>query len=223
MKLETQTIEILQNFANINPNLVVKEGKPIDTINDSKTIYATSTDVFDVSFGIYNLSEFLSVYELVGDSDVELSFSEKSVKLTKDGASANYRFADANILTHPQKQFNMPSTDVSVLITNSQLNQIRKAAGVLKQTVLSIIGESGKISAKVCDPKNSSANSFELVLDTANTNTDSFEFHILIPNLKVLSGDYTVELSKKFVSHWVHATVGVQYFIALEKTSTYNA
>ena len=223
MKLETNTIEILRNFASINPNLVVKANKPLDTINDAKSIYATASPTFDVDFGIYDLNEFMNVYGLIGSTDAELEFSDKSVKISEGGISANYRFADPNILTHPQKSISMPSVDVTVSFSKAQLGQLRKAAAVLGQSVLSIVGNSGKITARISDPKNSSANSFELLLDSSNDNTDSFDFHILIANLKLLNGDYSVELSKRFISHWTHASAGVQYYIALEKTSTFNS
>lgn len=222
MKLETNTIDILRNFASINPNLVVKANKNLDTINDAKSIYATANKTFDVDFGIYDLNEFMNVYGLIGSADAELEFSDKSVKISEGGISANYRFADPNILTHPQKSISMPSVDVTLTFANSQLAQLRKAAAVLGQSVLSIVGNSGKIVARISDPKNSSSNSFELLLDSSNANTDSFDFHILISNLKVLNGDYSVELSKRFISHWTNASVGVEYYIALEKTSTFN-
>lgn len=222
MKLETKTIEILQNFSAINPNLVVKANKNLDTINDAKSIYAISKETFDVEFGIYDLNEFLSVHSLIG-SDATLTFSDKSVQISKDSCSANYRFADPNILTHPLKSISMPAVDVSVSISHAQLQQLRKAAAVLRQSVLSISGNSGVISAKICDPKNSSANSFDIVLDSNNDNKANFEFHILIANLKLLNGDYTLELSQRFISHWIHADGDVEYFVSLEKTSTYNA
>lgn len=227
MKLETKTIEILQNFAAINPNLVVKNDKRVDTINDAKSIYAISNLTFDVEFGIYDLNEFLSVHSLIdsapGNEDTELEFSDKSVRITKATSSANYRFADPNILTHPLKSISMPDVDASVQLSHSQLSQLRKAATVLRQSVLSINGNSGVITARICDPKNSSANSFDIILDSNNANKGSFEFHILISNLKLLNGNYTLELSKRFISHWIYEDSSVEYFISLEKTSSYNS
>ena len=232
MKLETSTIEILQNFATINPNLVVGANKQVDTINDAKSIYAISKETFDVAFGIYDLNEFLSVHSLIDSAtgaDTELTFSDKSVKISKGNSSANYRFADPNILTHPLKSISMPAVDVSVQLSHAQLGQLRKAAAVLRQSVLSINGNSGVITARICDPKNSSANCFDIILDSDNSNKSSFEFHILIANLKLLNGDYTLELSQRFISHWihsgnsVHSPGSVEYFVSLEKTSSYNA
>jgi len=44
----------------------------------------------------------------------------------------------------------------------------------------------------------------------------------LINNLKVLSGDYVVNISSKLISHWKNENIPVQYYIALEKTSTFK-
>ena len=39
----------------------------------------------------------------------------------------------------------------------------------------------------------------------------------------ILSGDYDVKISSKLISHFIHKTSNVQYWIALEKSSTYGA
>ena len=52
--------------------------------------------------------------------------------------------------------------------------------------------------------------------------SDQFNFIISIPNLKLLSGEYDVEISAKLISHFINKTTGAEYWIALEKSSTYN-
>lgn len=116
----------------------------------------------------------------------------------------------------------MPSTDLVVKISADLLTQIRKAAGVLGHSIISIQGDDGTIVLNVVDPKNSAANTFSVILDENNPQTRSFDLQFLIANLKVLSGDYEVNVSSKLVSHWKHESLPVQYYIALEKTSTFN-
>ena len=43
-----------------------------------------------------------------------------------------------------------------------------------------------------------------------------------IANLKMIPGDYAVEMSSKFISRFTHKEMNVQYWIALEKTSTFG-
>jgi len=222
IKLSSQTIDILKNFSNINSNLFVKAGEPLSTISEAKNIMALAniSESFLTDFGIYDLNEFISIFSLLQDPD--LVFSESSVKFSSGKTSASYRFADPSILTTPKNKINMPSTDLVVKISADLLTQIRKAAGVLGHSIISIQGDDGTIVLNVVDPKNSAANTFSVILDENNPQTRSFDLQFLIANLKVLSGDYEVNVSSKLVSHWKHESLPVQYYIALEKTSTFN-
>jgi hypothetical protein len=63
---------------------------------------------------------------------------------------------------------------------------------------------------------------FSVTLDEDNAQKGSFDLQFLIANLKLLQGDYTVNISSKLISHWKHNVQDVQYYIALENTSTFN-
>lgn len=220
-KLNTQTLDILKNFSSINSNLLVKAGEPISTISEAKNIMAVAdVSSFDSTFGIYDLNEFISMFGLM--EDPELHFSEDSVLFKSGRIQASYRFADPSILTTPKSKINMPSTDLIVTITEEVLGQIRKAAGALGHSIASISGSDGVVTLSVGDPKNPSANTFSIVIDENNNQKASFDLHFLISNLKVVPGDYAVEISSKLISRWPNQSQPVQYFIALEKTSTFN-
>ena len=222
IKLSTQTLDILKNFSGINSNLVVKAGEPLSTISEAKNIMAIAniSESFETGFGIYDLNEFISMFSLM--QDPELEFSADSVIFKSGKTKASYRFADESILTSPKNKINMPQADLSVSITSDLLTQVRKAAGVLGHSIVSLKGEEGVVTLSVVDPKNSSANTFSVVLDENNSQQGSFDLQFLINNLKVLPGDYVVNISSKLISHWKNETIPVQYYIALEKTSTFN-
>jgi len=221
--LSTETLEILKNFATINPNLVVKAGEPLSTIAEAKNVFAkaTITDPFESDFGIYDLNEFINVVNLVGDP--ELEFSADSVLLKNGRSKASYRFADSEILTAPTSEIKMPDAEVSVTVTADQLAQVRKAAAVLGHSVVSIVGKEGVVSLTVTDDKNTSANTFDMVIDEDNACSAEFDFQFLIDNIRVIGGDYKVDVSSKFISKWQHETDAIEYFIALEKSSTFNS
>lgn len=221
-KLSSQTIDILKNFSSINSNLVVKAGEPLATISEAKNIMAVANIVeqFSSDFGIYDLNEFISMFSLLQDPDLE--FGNDSVQFKSGRTRASYRFADQSILTSPKNKINMPHSDLTVRITSDLLSQVRKAAGVLGHSIVSLNGKDGTVTLSVVDPKNSSANTFSVVLDENNSQQSSFDLQFLISNLKVLPGDYEVNISSKLISHWKNETIPVQYYIALEKTSTFN-
>ena len=225
LKLTAPTLDLLKNFASINPNLVIKEGSKFGTISEAKNIMATAqvTETFDTTFGIYDLNEFITALGLIDDPG--LTFTEDSVNISseKKEETIKYRFANPAVLTTPQKEIKMPSADLTLVISADCLSKIRKAASVLGHSILAIQGSPGsKVELSIRDPKDSSSNTYTATLDVKHELDQEFSFEFLISNLKLLGGDYKVEISSKLISHWTHASVNVAYFIALEKSSTFG-
>ena len=221
--LSDDTINVLKNFATINPNLVFTPGQKVKTISESKTILAQAdiTEDMPKEFGIYDLNEFLSVYNLVDQPT--LTFEDKSVLI--NGANnqvVRYFFSETEILTTPQKDIQMPDAELGFTLTDDILNQIRKAAAVLGHTELSLKGDNGVITASVVDTKDTTSNSFSYELDRDNACKNDFNFIVSIPNLKLLPGDYFVSISSKLISNWTNNNYPIEYFIALEKNSSFG-
>jgi len=221
ISISDQTIAVLRNFATINPNVVLRPGGVVKTIAEAKNILASATiaEDFPSEMGIYDLNEFLSVLNLVASPQIE--FDQNSAIISSIGGSSKIRyfFSDPSILTAPQKDITMPSSDVKLSLSDTDLGAIRKAAAVLGHTELSIIGQDGKVTLRVLDTKDSSANTFDY--DTGRSTTEEFNFVVNIPNLKLMTADYDIEISKKLISKWT-ASTGIEYFIALEKSSTFG-
>jgi len=223
MKLPKQTIDVLNNFASINPNLVFNIGNGISTISDAKNIMASAqiTETFEQSFGVYDLSEFLSALSLVEDPTLE--FSDSYLTIQNQNTSIRYHYSSPEILTTPPtKKITMPSIDVTVTITDELIGKIKRASNALGHSNLAIAGENGKVVLAVMDPKNSTANTYSIILDENNSCKEKFNFIVAISNLKIVPGDYTIEISSKLISHFKHNTLPVEYYIALEKDSTYG-
>ena len=210
--LSEDTINVLKNFATINPNLVFTPGQKVKTISEAKTIMAHADIVEDMprEFGIYDLNEFLSVYNLVEQPSLE--FEDKSVLI--NGANnqvVRYFFSETEILTTPQKDIQMPDAELGFTLTDEILNQIRKAAAVLGHTELSLKGDNGVITASVVDTKDNTSNSFSYELDRDNACVESFNFIVSIPNLKLLPGDYFVSISSKLISNWTNNNYPIEH------------
>ena len=224
MKLSKETISVLKNFSTIQPNLVVQPGSTISTLADAKNIIAESNvkEAFPQEFGIYNLNEFINALSLV--EDPELEFSERYVTIVgSDHAKVKYHFADPSILTKKEKDIAMPPSELRVILTDEQINAIRRAAGALGQSVLSFTIENDECIARVKDPNNASANSFSIVVARGMSIAyskefcDAIDFQFLIANLKLMPGTYDIDVSSKLISKW--SGNDVSYYIALEKTS----
>ena len=217
MKLSNDTREVLKNFSTINQNLLVKNGNTIGTMSAMKNIVSKATipDTFENEFAIYDLNEFLSAMSLF--KDPTLAFDEKSVCLNEEGGGSNltYMFSDPSIVTAPKTDINMPSVDVEFTFTQDTFNQILKASAVLGVPDVVLKGTAGgNIDLTVTDRKNDTSNDFSI---TVGDNAPSdFTYYFKVENLKLLSGDYKVQVSEKGISHFANVTKPIEYFIALE-------
>ena len=217
MNLSNDTKEVLKNFSSINQNLMVNSGNVIGTMSAMKNIVAKATipDTFQNEFAIYDLNEFLSALSLF--KKPSLNFSDKSVKLDEEGggSSLNYFFSDPSIVTSPKTDITMPSVDVEFTFTQDTFNQIMKASAVLGTPDVEVKGTvGGDINLVVTDRKNDTSNDFSMKVGENSSSTFSHFFKV--ENLKLLSGDYNVQVSNKGISHFKNVSKDIEYFIALE-------
>ena len=224
VSISNDTLSVLRNFSSINPNVVLKPGQEVKTISEAKNILAIAdiAEDFPTEMGIYDLNEFLSVVNLVNDP--QLNFGDNHVDVVGGNSKVKYFFSDTSILTTPQKDITMPDCEVTVSFTDDILSQIRKAASALGHSEMSITATDEGVNIKVFDSKDSSANIYNIQLaNDGGYKEGQFEFVININNLKLLDGDYEVNISSKLISEWKNTTKPVRYYIALEKNSNYNS
>jgi hypothetical protein len=224
MELNENTLNVLKNFSGINPNLLIRQGTTVKTISEARNVVATAIveQEFPQDFGIYDLSEFIGVLSLV---DVpRLKFAEEYVTVgdSTGRSKVKYFFSPEETLTTPQKDIIMPDSEVKFTLTNDTLNKIKRAASALGHDEVSITGKDGVISLSVVDSQNSTSNAFSIDIDGEYPEGVDFNFVLSISNLKIITGDYDVQISSKRISTFKHKELNVQYWIALEKTSSYG-
>lgn len=219
MKLSKKTVELLKNFSNINPNLLIKQGNRLATITTHKNVMASVTvaETFPNDFGVYDLNEFLAAVSLF--EDPELTFSAASVTMKENNNSIRFGAADASVLTAPTKEIVFPDSDIDFTINASSLGMIQKTSAILRGGDLLISGDGSKIVATVCDKKNSALNTYNLDLGTTDKN---FNVYLKVENLKMLPGDYTVSISKKKISRFQASSIDLVYYVAVESDTTFD-
>ena len=221
MKLNQHTIDTLKNFAGINTNILIKEGDELSTISTMRNIFAKAkvSDSFTNQFGIYDLNEFLSAVS--GFSKPELTLKDKYLTISSEGSRSKvkYYYSDPSVIVSPQKEVNMPEADVTFSLTESNYKELLKMAAILKSPDLALIGtKGGDIILKVCDKKNDTSNSFDIVVGQGAT--ADYTFYFKVENMKMLDGDYDVSVSSKSISHFKNKKLPIEYWIALEPDST---
>ncbi len=221
MKLNTNTHNILKNFSEINTNILIKPGKELSTISTMRNIFAKASidETFDTEFGIYDLNEFLAVVS--GMNKPELSLQDKHMTISQEGSKSKvkYFYSDPSVIVAPTKEVNMPEAEVTFSLSQSNLEQLKKMAAILKSPDLALIGEKGgDIVLKVCDKKNDTSNNFDMVVGEGAT--ADYTFYFKVENMKLIPGDYDVSVSSKSISHFKNTKLPIEYWIALEPDST---
>ena len=224
MKLNATTQDILKNFSEINTNILIKPGSELNTISTMRNIFAKATinESFDSEFGIYDLNEFLSVVSSLDKP--ELTLQEKHMTISAEGSRSKvkYFYSDPSVIVSPTKEVNMPESDVTFSLSESNLAQLRKMAAILSSPDLALIGtKGGDVILKVCDKKNDTSNKFEIVV--GENVTANYTFYFKVENLKMISGDYDVAVSSKSIAHFTNTKLPIEYWIALEPDSVFDA
>jgi len=225
MKLSSESLAVLKNFASINSNIVFRGGSTIKTMSEAKNILASANipeELPEKEVGIYDLNEFLGVVSMFNEP--ELDFQDSYIQIREDNRSVKYFFSDPSILTSPTKDIQMPDPEVKFSLGESELNTIRKAASTLSVSDLVVDYDgSGDLQATVTDLADSTSNSFSLTLSSVELPEGTpFRFVFNVSNFKILSGNYRVEVSSKLISHLTAESSDVEYWIALEKSSTFG-
>jgi len=223
--ISQETLSILKNFSQLNSNLLVRPGNVINTVTGAKNVMAQATvqEDFPVEFGIWDLNKFLGTLSLF-DSPTCV-FGEKSVKISGEGGRAvTYYYSEPSLLTTINKQVQMPETVIHLNLTQSVFADLQRAASVLQLPDLSFTSMDGEnILAVVRDKKDPTSNDYSVAVGDVLGDTPNFEFNFKIDNLKLLPGDYDVEICESVVSSFTNTNTDVKYWIALETDSTYNA
>ena len=214
MKLSDKTVGILKNFSTINQNILIKEGSKLRTMSTMKNILAEAdvSEAFPADFGIYDLNEFLGVLTLAKDAD--LNFDNQAFLTADSGPTRiKYMYSDPSILTVPPETFNAPETDVDFSMPQDILSSVLKASAVMQLPDITIVSNGNPgVDVTATDLKNTSSNNYTQVLDIDRA---PFECRFKAENLKMISGDYVVNVSTSAgVSHW--AGTDVSYWIAME-------
>ena len=225
MELSENTLQILRNFSGINQNLLIKPGSNIKTISEARNVVATAdvTESFEKDFGIYDLNEFIGVMGLVDTPSLKFEDDFVIVSDSSGRSKVKYFYAAEETLTSPAKDVNMPDGDVKFTLDNDTLNKLKKAASTLGHNEVSIKANNGVLSLSIVENQNATSNAFSIDIDGEFKQDAVFNFIISISNLKILPGDYDVEISSKLITQFKHKEMPLKYWIALEKTSTYGA
>ena len=221
MKLSENTVNVLRNFATINQGLVFKSGNTLRTVSKQQNVLAkaTVTESFDNNFAIYDLNRFLAVLSSMNDPD--LTVGTGNVKIASGTSKTTYGLSDETmVVSAPDNDISVQNAEVKFTLTKDNLAQVLKLSGVLGLPNIAVRGNRKKISIAAVDVKNQDSDVFSV--DVGNTDAE-FQFIFVTENFKMIAGDYDVQISSKGVAHFKSKKDPLEYWIATEVGSKYEA
>ena len=220
--ISKQTLGILKNFSSINSNILISPGNVIKTISPMKNIMSKSTvkETFETEFGIWDLNKLLGTVSLF--ENPEFDFEEKYVTISGKGSSSvKYFYCEPRLLTTVNKEITMPESVVDFELTNDNFSEVQRAASVLQLPDIAVKSSNDDIELVALDKSDSTTNTFSITVGK-NKNDADFSFYFKAENLKMISGDYNVNITDKIVSQFTNNNLDLNYWIALESDSTYQ-
>jgi len=221
MKIGSETILLLKNFASINTNIVFKPGDCVSTIFNAKNIFAKATikESIPNEFAVYDLNSMLAMLTLMDNQEVE--FTDKCLNVTSSAGRFEYYYSSPEIVTAA------PAGEIEHIdvykfkLTAEDVQMIMKAAAITGAPTVSVTNKNQSVILSVSDRKNDTAANFRKSLGTS---FDNFDVFIAVENLKVIPDAYDVSVAKtpngkaKFL-YFKHESKQLQYWIAAEPGS----
>jgi hypothetical protein len=228
MRLSPETIELLKNFSAINNSIVISPGNVIRTINSERNVFAKTTvaETFPRDIPIYELRQFLNIFSLHKDADVDFS-DEHYILVSQGHTKMKFYYADLFSLT---KNLNIPTQDypfedvvLSVNLDSDVIERVRKAASMYFLTDLSIVGAEGQVELVVHNKEETTSKSYNITLGTTE---NEFALNFVEKNIMILPGSYQLDIARfpggRFASKFSNANQELEYVIALEPDSSFE-
>lgn len=228
MKLSPETFSILNNFAKINPDLIINPGSEIHSLAISRHIYANAIVVeeFPRKFGVRDLGKFLNVLQShLKRGEAELSFGkdEEGIRIKNIGkgrtATTHYRYGDMRLIkSEPPGKINFKHADVEFDLSDETFKWMWNIGSIIGAPNFVFESAEDTIQVNACDVEGKVVDSSTLTIDDyAGT---PFKFVLKTENMKILNGDYKVQLSKDGLAKFTHRNMKLFYYIAIEQKSS---
>lgn len=208
MKMTSETLDVLKNYAFHNGNLLINPGSLVHTKNESVTVYSAyeSPEEFDEQIAIYDLNQFLQALNLFEDPEIEVDSGYVRIfSSTVQGKELFYRMSQPKLLSTPTSKIPDMEFAVTTKLTRKDLNALLHAAAVLKNERIVFVNIDGNLVAKTSDKQaNKAGSNFQTVIsENVNELPDDFELAFDLTQFKILPLDYEIgfNLSENSIAH----------------------
>lgn len=226
MKLSKDTLMILKNFSEINPNIKILPGNRICTKSVTDTILAEAevTEKFPVEIRFYELGKVLGTASEFDDPD--FGFEEDYVIISESAdpkVNCRIMYKDEGFLTIPKIKGDKPlvakDVDVEFELPNKVIQRFKKQGAILSVDWFVFESEGKEVNFSALDLKNPNSDFFKVqVADSADG--DKFRIAFKKDSFVFVDGDYKVGLSSKNVAYFQHESLKIKYFVAADMAAS---
>lgn len=216
MKLDPKTVAILENFAQINPRIVIKPGNKLQTmaISESAFAFANVPDTFPREAAIYDINQFLGILSLDKESDIQ--FKDKYMLIKQGKSSIKYVYAEPSLIVQPPDGEPNSDWDITFTLSVEDLTKTMKAISILGHNEIAFIGKDGVLSVAAISSKDmASASTFSTEIGAVNDK--EFCYIIEADTLKLIKQNYVVSISSAGIARF--KSEDVEYWNALSSKS----
>ena len=203
MKLSATTRQVLQNYSEIDPRFVYRQGKDIWTQNMERSILAQAVldeEIPNDGF-IYDISRFLGILSTFG-KECEVEFGDTQILLSEGEKKTNFTLADPNI--EPERVMEKLATDewddgeTTFRLGEKDLAHIMKSARIFGLGHVSFHSDGSDIYLSAVDALGNTTDNASVKI--ADGNGSSFKHFLGIETIKVVDNDYDVTLYERGVA-----------------------
>ena len=228
MRLTDQDLQVLTNFSEIQKNFIFRKGNIATTVTGLKNIFAYYKMETEVpkEFAIYDLREFLNLYDLFDKP--KLTISDDKVIFKDNRFTSEYSTTGMDWIFAPKdinnKLFNWNEFDYRFHLTANDIKDYyscRRHANKLPD--LTIENNEGYFSLKLHNTKSKTDPKLSFILNSSDRNktNQQFNFDMKCENFnKILIADYDAEICGLGLIKLSNVNIPLTYWIALEPKPT---
>lgn len=205
VKFTKHDIDTLKSLYNINQTLKISaDNTELRSLSQNKTCacIAQIDTKIPRTFCIYDLREFTGVLNIIEDPVVDFSNDKYVIIKSSDGRQKlKYMDGSENLIdSYFDREFSLPSEDIKVNVSASQIKAVMNAASSLKLEFIGFKSVDGKILLQAFDRNNGSGDETNGFSIEVGETTSTFQMFYKTEALAVLDGDCTFEISFKKLS-----------------------
>lgn len=197
LNLSKRTLQILKNFATINPAVVLEAGSTLRTADPGQSILviASIDEKIPVKFPIMELSSFLGILGLPAFSECTLNMGDRKIEMVGKKTSMNFWAAAESLVELPEEELELGEGDIKAVMEEGAFADLKKACSYLGHEFCKLSNRGGKVYFTALSPAVDTSNNYEVELGT--TDQPDAELILKTDNLKMIPGDYKIEASSE--------------------------